>query len=61
MNLILFGAPGTGKGTQAEFLQAELGLTHIATGDLFRDHLKKLHPAGFSGAGVHEPRATCPG
>ena len=40
MNLILFGAPGTGKGTQAEFLQAELGLTHIATGDLFRDHLK---------------------
>lgn len=48
MNLILFGAPGTGKGTQAEFLQAELGLTHIATGDLFRDHLKNSTRLGLT-------------
>ena len=48
MNLILFGAPGTGKGTQAEFLQAELGLTHIATGDLFRDHLKNCTRLGLA-------------
>ena len=48
MNLILFGAPGTGKGTQAEFLQAELGLTHIATGDLFRDHLKSCTRLGLA-------------
>ena len=48
MNLILFGAPGTGKGTQAEFLQAELGLTHIATGDLFRDHLKNSTRLGLA-------------
>ena len=48
MNLILFGAPGTGKGTQAEFLQAELGLTHIATGDIFRDHLKNCTRLGLA-------------
>jgi adenylate kinase len=48
MNLILFGAPGTGKGTQAEFLQAELGLTHIATGDLFRDNLKNHTRLGLA-------------
>jgi adenylate kinase len=48
MNLILFGAPGTGKGTQAEFLQAELGLTNIATGDIFRDHLKNCTRLGLA-------------
>jgi adenylate kinase len=48
MNLILFGAPGTGKGTQAEYLHTEFGLTHIATGDLFRDHLKNCTRLGLA-------------
>ena len=39
-DLVLFGAPGSGKGTQAEQLRTELGLQHIATGDLFRENLK---------------------
>jgi adenylate kinase len=39
--LILFGPPGVGKGTQAERLKTTLGLAHVATGDLFRDHLKR--------------------
>lgn len=39
--LILFGPPGVGKGTQAEHLKTTLGLAHVATGDLFRDHLKR--------------------
>ena len=39
MDIVLLGAPGSGKGTQAEFLQRELGLVHIASGDLFREHL----------------------
>lgn len=39
MNIVLLGAPGSGKGTQAEHLQRVLGLTHIASGDLFRHHL----------------------
>ena len=39
MDLILIGGPGTGKGTQAELLQDKLGLTHLASGDLFRENI----------------------
>ena len=38
---LLFGPPGVGKGTQADRLEKTLDLAHIATGDLFREHLKK--------------------
>ncbi len=40
INVIFLGAPGSGKGTQAERLCGTLGLTHVATGDLFRENLK---------------------
>ncbi len=39
MYLILLGAPGAGKGTQAAFVSKEFGLAHIASGDLFRKNL----------------------
>lgn len=39
MYLVLFGAQGSGKGTQARLLQDKLGLPQVATGDLFRMHL----------------------
>jgi len=39
-NIVLFGKPGAGKGTQAEFLKEKYNLKHISTGDLFRFHLK---------------------
>lgn len=41
MYLILLGAPGAGKGTQAATLVKEFGLAHIATGDLFRENVAK--------------------
>src|SRR5918994_3286720 len=46
MDLVLLGAPGSGKGTQAEHLQREFGLSHIASGDLFRHHLQKKTDLG---------------
>ena len=39
--IVLLGLPGAGKGTQAELLAEALGLPHIASGDLFREHLDK--------------------
>jgi adenylate kinase len=39
LNIILFGPPGAGKGTQSEKIIDKYKLTHIATGDLFRKHL----------------------
>ena len=45
MDLVLLGAPGSGKGTQADHLRRALGLTHVASGDLFRD-LQRPTPNG---------------
>ena len=39
LNLVLFGPPGAGKGTQSEKLIGKYNLTHISTGDLFRKHI----------------------
>ncbi len=40
LNLVLFGPPGAGKGTQSEKLIAYYQLVHISTGDIFRAHIK---------------------
>ena len=45
-DLVLLGGPGSGKGTQAERLCAELRLPHIATGDLFRENLRQATDLG---------------
>ncbi len=46
LDLVLIGAPGSGKGTQAVTLAKQLELPHIATGDLFRENLKKQTELG---------------
>ena len=41
MFVLLFGPPGSGKGTQAAALAARLAIPHVATGDIFRKHLRE--------------------
>lgn len=47
MNLILIGAQGSGKGTQADLLTGELGIPHISSGDLFRQALAEQTELGM--------------
>jgi adenylate kinase len=47
-NLILFGPPGSGKGTQSERLIAKYGLKHLSTGDLLRSEIAGRSPLGLA-------------
>src|ERR1700742_3122868 len=47
-NLILFGPPGSGKGTQSEGLIAKYGLKHLSTGDLLRSEIAGQTPLGLA-------------
>ena len=47
MYIIMLGAPGAGKGTQADILSQEMNLPHIASGDLFRQALEKRTGVGL--------------
>ncbi|MES2813087.1 MAG: adenylate kinase [Bacteroidota bacterium] len=47
INIVLFGKPGAGKGTQAEFLKGKYNLTHLSTGDIFRFNIKNNTPLGI--------------
>jgi adenylate kinase len=47
-NLILFGPPGSGKGTQSERLIAKFGLKHLGTGDLLRSEMNGKTPLGLA-------------
>lgn len=46
MNLLLIGAPGTGKGTMSALLKSNLGLVHISTGDILRASIKEGSAVG---------------
>jgi adenylate kinase len=46
-NIILFGPPGSGKGTQSENLIASYGLKHLSTGDLLRSEIANQTPLGL--------------
>jgi len=45
--VVLLGAPGAGKGTQADILSERLGIPHVATGDLFRTAVRDKSPIGL--------------
>lgn len=47
LNIVLFGPPGAGKGTQSEFLIQKYGLVHLSTGDLLRAEIKAETPLGL--------------
>jgi adenylate kinase len=46
INIVLFGKPGAGKGTQAEFLKEKYNLIHLSTGDIFRVNIKNQTELG---------------
>jgi adenylate kinase len=46
VNLLLYGAPGSGKGTQANMLRSRFGIPHIATGDMLRAEIQRGTPLG---------------
>ena len=52
MRIVLLGAPGSGKGTQAARLKAELEIAHISTGDLLRAAVKAGTPLGLRAKAV---------
>lgn len=47
LNIVLFGAPGCGKGTQSELLEKRFGLSHVSTGEIIRSHIKQQTPLGL--------------
>lgn len=48
MNIVLFGPPGAGKGTQAERIMSQFNLTHLSTGDIFRENIKNETSLGLA-------------
>ena len=60
LNLILFGPPGSGKGTQATKLAEQFGLVHISTGDLFRYEIGNETPLGSEAKRYMDQGQLCP-
>ncbi len=58
--LILFGPPGSGKGTQAKMLRETLGVPHISTGDMLRDRIAMGDPLGRQAQGLMQAGRLVP-
>jgi adenylate kinase len=52
LNLVLFGPPGAGKGTQSNLLIDKYGLVHLSTGDILRDEIRRETPLGLEAKGL---------
>lgn len=59
-NIVLLGAPGAGKGTQAVLIAAEYGIPHISTGDILRKNIKEGTPLGVSAKSYIDKGALVP-
>ena len=59
-NLILFGPPGSGKGTQSERLISKYGLKHLSTGDLLRSEIAGQTPLGLAAKSYMEKGQLVP-
>jgi adenylate kinase len=60
MQIILVGAPGAGKGTQAASLAADLKIAHVSSGDLFREAVKAGTPLGLQAKGFMDKGELVP-
>ena len=60
MKLILLGAPGCGKGTQAGYISKKYDLPHVSTGDIFRENIKNMTPIGVKVKAVMDTGNLCP-
>jgi adenylate kinase len=60
MRLILFGAPGSGKGTQAQLLKEQLKIPHLATGDMLRSAVTEGTPLGLKVDAIMKSGALVP-
>lgn len=60
MKLVLLGAPGSGKGTQAAYITAKYNLPHISTGDIFRENIKERTPLGVKIKELIDAGKFCP-
>jgi adenylate kinase len=60
MYIVILGAPGAGKGTQADILSQEMNLSHMGSGDLFRQALEKRTDVGLSAKGYMDKGELVP-
>ncbi|MBX3008028.1 MAG: adenylate kinase [Melioribacteraceae bacterium] len=60
MQLIIFGAPGVGKGTQAKILASKLNIAHISTGDILREAIKNETELGLKAKSIVESGGLVP-
>ncbi|MBQ7550822.1 MAG: adenylate kinase [Bacteroidales bacterium] len=59
-NIVMLGAPGSGKGTQAQLMAQEFGLQHISTGELFRKQIASKSALGLEAQSYIDKGNLCP-